>query len=140
MYKLYSALIGIFLAIMIYFNGILSGAAGNNTASVIIHLSGLIAVTLLLIINRKRVNFRKDIPLYIYSAGVIGVFTVISTNISFNSIGASLTFSLSLLGQSVASLFVDHYGLLGMKVAKFQRKKLVGLLLISLGIVVMTLY
>jgi transporter family-2 protein len=140
MYKAYSAIIGVLLAVMILFNGMLSSNLGNNIASVIIHVTGLIAVTCLLVINRKKVNFRRDIPLYLYSAGVIGVFTVISTNISFNSIGASLTFSLSLLEQTIASLIVDHYGLLGMKVIKFQKGKLIGLILISSGIIVMTLY
>lgn len=140
MYKLYSAIIGVLISVMIAFNGMLSGKLGNNLALVIIHLTGLIAVISLLIVYRKKISFRKSIPLYLYSAGIIGVFTVASTNISFNCLGASLTLSLSLLGQSVTSLIMDNYGLLGMKVIKFNKKKLIGLALISAGIVVMAIY
>lgn len=140
MYKLLSALAGVLVAIMIAFNGILSNNIGNNSATVVIHLVGLVGVSFILIVSRKKINVINGIPLYLYSAGAIGVFTVIFTNISFNSLGASLTCALSLLGQSIASIALDHYGLLGMKVVKFKKEKFLGLLLISLGIVIMTLY
>ncbi len=139
-YKLYSALIGVFVAIMIAFNGLLSNNIGNNLAAIIIHLVGLAAIGSAVLFNRKKIIFHRHIPLYLYSAGAIGVFTVIFSNMSFNSLGASLTFSLSLLGQSVASIIVDNYGWLGMKTIKFRKEKIIGLLLISLGIIIMAIY
>lgn len=140
MYKLYSALIGFLLAIMIAFNGMLSSNLGNNLALVIIHSVGLFLITFILIVSKKKIVFLRNIPMYLYTAGFIGVFTVAFTNMSYNNIGASVTFALSLLGQSIASIAVDHYGLLGMKAIKFKKEKLVGLVLISLGIAVMMLF
>ncbi|MEJ9170093.1 DMT family transporter, partial [Bacillus thuringiensis] len=61
-------------------------------------------------------------------------------NISFSVLGASITIALSLLGQSIASIVIDHFGLLGMKVAKCEKKKLIGLCFISSGIIIMTIY
>lgn len=140
MYKSLSALAGVLVAIMIAFNGILSNSIGNNTATVLIHLVGLIGVSFIILASRRKMNIHNGIPLYLYSAGAIGVFTVIFTNISFIRLGASLTCALSLLGQSTASIVLDHYGLLEMKVVRFKKEKIFGLVLISLGIVIMTLY
>lgn len=140
MYKSLSALIGALIAIMIAFNGILSKSIGNNPATVIIHIVGLVCISFILVIRREKISIERKIPLYFYSAGAIGVFTVIFTNISFSYLGASLTCALGLLGQSITSIILDNYGLLGMNVIKFRRKKIIGLMLISLGIVVMILY
>ncbi|MNM77497.1 MULTISPECIES: DMT family transporter [Clostridium] len=140
MYKIYSALIGILITIMIVFNGKLSSSLGNYTAIIIIHLTGLIAMIIWVIVKKQKISFDKNIPLYIYSAGLIGIFTVLFTNMSFNYLGASLTLSLGLLGQSVASILIDHYGFLGAEVVKFNKQKLIGLIAISLGIFIMSVY
>lgn len=140
MYKLYSALIGVLISVMIAFNGILSNNIGNYLSVTVIHIVGLIGISLILIINKIKLNLPKDIPIYLYSAGAIGVFTVLFNNISFTHLGISITLALGLLGQSVASIVIDHYGLLGMKVIKFKKEKILGLTIISLGIVIMALY
>lgn len=140
MNNIISTLIGVLISIMTMFNGVLSNSAGNYTASVIIHSIGLLSVTLILILSKSRIGFGKNIPLFLYSAGTIGVFTVFFTNLSFSALGVSLPLALGLLGQSLASIIVDHFGLLGMKVTKFEKKKCIGLILIVLGIVVMVVY
>lgn len=140
MNNLISAFIGGLIALALMINGVLSDAAGNYTATVIIHTVGLISVILVLLINKSKFKLTKDIPLYLYSAGAIGVFTVLFNNISFIKLGASLPIALGLLGQSITSIIIDHFGLLEMKVVKFNRKKIFGLILITLGIAVMTIY
>ncbi|MEW8956012.1 DMT family transporter [Clostridium sp.] len=140
MYKLYSGIIGVLISIMMAFNGTLSRYTGDYLGSVIIHGIGLIGVILVLIITRSKVTLRKQAPLYLYSAGAIGVFTVLFNNMTFKTIGISLTIALGLLGQSLASIIIDHYGLLEMQVIKFKKKKVFGLILISIGILIMTFY
>ncbi|MBO1583197.1 DMT family transporter [Bacillus sp. XF8] len=140
MYNLLSIIIGALIAIMIPLNGILSEITGNYMSSVMIHIVGLIAIVIVLLISKSKIRIQKGIPLYLYSAGAIGVFTVLFSNISFSALGVSITIALGLLGQSVSSIIIDHFGLLGMKVMKFEKKKMFGLLLISSGIVVMTIF
>jgi transporter family-2 protein len=137
MYNLLSAAIGVLVAIMITFNGMLSKGIGNNWATVIIHIVGFIGIGLILILKKKRIDTPKGIPLVWYTAGAIGVFTVMSTNLTFNYLGASVTFALSLLGQCTASIVVDHFGLLGMERIRLNKKKLIGVSVIALGIVIM---
>jgi len=54
--------------------------------------------------------------------------------------GVSLTLAVSLLGQSLAAIIIDHFGLLGMKKIKFERQKITGLILIVSGIIVMSVF
>ncbi|HSQ87672.1 DMT family transporter [Romboutsia sp.] len=140
MYSLYTGLIGVLISIMVAFNGVLANYIGNNYSSIIIHIVGLLGISFILMLNKNKISIPKNIPLYMYSAGAIGVLTVLFSNISFNALGASVTLSLGLLGQSVSSIMIDNYGLFGMKVNKFNKKKIIGFTLISLGIVIMTFY
>jgi len=135
-----STFIGTLIAIMVMINGTLSNAVGNYTANVIIHVIGLIGVILVLLFSRTTIKISKGIPLYLYSAGAIGVFTVLFNNMSFSALGVSLTLALGLLGQSISSIFIDHFGLLQMSVNRFNTKKTIGLMLIILGIIVMTIF
>lgn len=98
MYKLLSAFIGALIALMIPLNGILAEVIGNYNTSVLIHTVGLIAVIIILLVGRFKLKIYKGIPLYLYSAGAIGVFTVLFTNMSFSALGVSLTIALGLLG------------------------------------------
>ncbi len=120
--NLISAFIGALIAIMTLFNGTLSNTFGNYTSSIIIHVIGLFSITFVLLITRSRIKIQKGIPVYLYSAGAIGVFSVVFSNLSFSKLGVSLTLALGLLGQSLSSIFIDHFGLLGMKVIKFEKR------------------
>lgn len=140
MYNLVSAAVGAIIAIMIVLNGALSNGIGNYSSSVIIHLVGLLSIVLVILFMKKPLQFQKGIPFYLYSAGAIGVLTVLFSNISFMSLGVSVTIALGLLGQSLAAIIIDHYGLLGMKVVKFNKTKSIGLAFILLGSAVMTLF
>lgn len=141
MTQLLAVLNGILITTMTVMNGELASQIGNYHATVFIHLSGLILITLFYIIQRnkfKREN--KKIPLYLYLGGTIGVLTVVFNNLSTMYLGITITLGLSLFAQTTTSLIIDHYGLLG-SAAKhsFNKHKLIGLCSILLGIVAMFL-
>jgi len=138
MNNLLSAFIGALIAIMIMINGTLSNAFGNYTSTVVIHIIGLLSVIFVLLISKSKFKIVKGTPVYLYSAGAIGVFTVLFNNLSFSQLGVSITLALGLLGQSVSSIIIDNFGLMGMKVIKFEKRKFIGLIFIILGILIMT--
>ncbi len=138
MYNFLSLLIGAFISIMIAFNGELSDGLGNHFSLVIIHLIGFLAILGILIFKKIKISFRNSVPLYLYSAGAISVFTVMFNNLSYAALGVSLPIALGLLGQLLTSLAFDNYGILGMRKIPFNMKKLLGLLIILIGISVMT--
>ncbi len=140
MNNLISAFIGALIAIMIMFNGTLSNSFGNYMSTIIIHIVGLFFIVLILILSKSKIKIDSEVPLYLYSAGAIGVFTVLFNNLSFSILGVSIPIALGLLGQSLTSIVIDHFGLLGMKTLKFDKKKYIGLLLIIIGIFIMTIF
>ena len=105
LYNFLSVFIGVLIAVMLPLNGILSELIGKYTASVVIHLVGLIAVIFVLIINKHKIRFDKGIPLFIQCWSDWGIHCSFN-NISFSVLGASITIALSLLGQSIASIVI----------------------------------
>lgn len=138
MYNFLSLLIGTIITIMIAFNGELSNKVGNYSALVIIHLIGFLIIFVILVYKKIKISFRNNLPLYLYSAGAISVFTVMFNNLSYAALGVSLPVALGLLGQLLTSLAFDHYGFLGMKKIKFNNKKFIGFAIIVVGISIMT--
>jgi len=140
MYKISAVFIGILIAIMVSFNGVLSNYTDQYISILIIHLVGLIGVTAILIFKREKMKISKNIPLYLFSGGFLGVFMVFLNNLCFNLIGASLTLSLGIFGQLVLASFIDHFGLFGLSVYKFKKKKVIGFIIILFGLVTMIIY
>ena len=140
MYKLFSLLIGALVAIMVTLNGELSNGLGTYSSLVVIHLIGFIAMLGLMFYKKNKISFRNNIPIYLYVAGGISVFTVMFNNLSYPVLGVSLPVALGLLGQLIASLAFDHYGLLGMPKVHFNNKKIIGLFIIIIGISIMTFF
>lgn len=134
-----SLMVGAITSIMIFFNGSLSDSYGNPMSTVIIHLVGLIAILLMLFLTKSRMRLPKGLPLYLYSAGFVGIGTVMLTNLSYLKLGVSLSLALGLLGQMLFSLLTDHFGLLGMKRMKMNPKKIIGLCIIGIGICIMAI-
>lgn len=139
MYYFLSLLTGILVSVMIAFNGGLAEHYGVYSAAIIIHVTGLIFITAMVLLKKDRVFsilFEKH-SVFLYTGGAIGVLTIVFHNLSFGRISVSAILALGLLGQSVTGLVIDQYGLLGMPKHLFTKGKLVGLFLIIGGIVSM---
>ncbi|MEG0180856.1 MAG: DMT family transporter [Peptostreptococcaceae bacterium] len=130
---------GALLALMVSLNGTVGQASGNYASSVIIHVIGLLGIIVVLIITKSKIKDLKNIPFYMYFGGLIGVLTVIFSNSSFSKLGVSLTSALCLLGQLITSIIIDHFGYFDFPVVKFNKKKIIGLSIIILGIFLMTI-
>jgi len=141
MFYFLSLLTGIIIAVMIAINGGLTGQYGIYMATVIIHLAGLPLTIVLLLIKRDKVFSalfsNSHISWVFFMGGAVGFTTTVFNNLSFGRISVSALLALGLLGQAVTGLVIDQYGLLGMKKHPFSKRKIIGLVLIVLGIVYM---
>ena len=131
------AIVGILYSIMNLFNARLSQAYGNSFATVLIHLAGLVCVLPMAIRHLPR---RRRVPLWMYLGGVLGIFTVVTSNLGITALGVTATLSLTLLGQMACSMAFDQFGLMGFAKTRFKWERAVGLLLIAVGVAVMTLW
>lgn len=137
MYYLISLLTGILISVMVAFNGGLTEIYGIYSATVIIHIAGLLLISSLVIINRER-PFSKRQKWFLYLGGAIGVLTTAFNNLAFGQISVSSIMAAGLLGQSVTGIIIDHFGLMGMPKHPFLKRKIWGLLLIFCGMAAMT--
>ena len=122
-----ATLCGIIVTTMNVFNGQLSDYTGVYLSTVIIHLVGLVTFLIIMKIKNKKVCFEKQIPLYMYCGGCIGVLTVIFNVFAIGKIGASLMTALGLLGQMMTSLLLENKGWLSTSIRKLNKGKIIGL-------------
>ena len=139
MYNILALLIGALISIMISFNSGLEGYVGSTYSVVIIHAVGLIAILIVAAIKREKVVIKESIPFYLFLGGIFGVMLTLVNVITIGSIGVALTTALAVFGQLVFSSLVDHFGLFGLTKYEFNPKKLVGLLIVFVGLVIMTM-
>jgi transporter family-2 protein len=133
MYYFLSLLTGMLISVMVALNGGLTMQYGVYSATVIVHITGLLLISVLLFAKRGR-PFNKRRAWFLYLGGIIGVFTTVFNNFAFGRISVSAILALGLFGQSITGLLIDQYGLFGMAKHPFGRQKIFGLLLILSGI------
>ena len=139
MYNILALLIGALISIMISFNSGLEGYVGSTYSVVIIHAVGLIAILIVAAIKKEKIVIKEAIPFYLFLGGIFGVMLTLVNIITIGGIGVALTTALAVFGQLVFSSLVDHFGLFGLTKYEFNPKKLVGLLIVFVGLVIMTM-
>lgn len=135
MQYLLSFLSAILFSTMSPVNGTLSDAIGPFFSTVLIHIVGIIPATGIVLFRREKLFGVQGIRPAEFLGGAIGVITVVTNNLAFaGGISVSAMVALSLFGQTVTSLIVDQFGLVGMPVKRFDMPKLIGLVCTGLGI------
>ncbi len=142
MFYFLTVLTGILVAIMIAINGSLTAHYGLYTATVIIHISGLIVLIGAFILKKEPIpkdlfTRKRILPLIWYTGGAIGFGTTIFNNVAFGKISISAILALGLLGQSLTSIAIDQWGLFEMPKQPFDTKKLIGYSIILGGIILL---
>jgi transporter family-2 protein len=137
MYKNLALINGVILAIMVFFNGMLASITGPYMSTLIYHVLGLLLIIFISIIKKNRFSNLKEVPLIFLLPGILSVITILLNNISTPKIGVTLAVGVGLFGQLVMSSLVEHFGLFGMPANKIKKEKILGLSIISLGIIFM---
>ena len=137
MYKNLTLINGIILAIMVFFNGMLSNITGPYMSTLIYHTIGLFFIIFISIIKKNRISNLKRIPVILFLPGILSVITILLNNISIPKIGVTLAVGIGLFGQLIMSSLVEHFGLFDMPINKLRKGKILGLSIISIGIITM---
>ena len=132
-----SLLTGLLISVMVAINGVLTERYGVYSATVIIHVAGLILISAWALVKRER-PFAKRQAWHLYLGGAVGVFTTVFNNLAYGRISVSAILALGLFGQSVTGIFIDQYGWMGMPKHPFIKRKLAGFALLLGGIAAMT--
>lgn len=77
----------------------------------------------------------REAPAIAWSGGLMGAFFVAASVALIPRLGVAMTFSLIIAGQMAATLAIDHFGLFGVEVRPINLPKVVGILLITAGVI-----
>lgn len=130
-------LCGVLISIANLSNSKLGEVWGHYYAPIVIHVVGLIVISCL---SRGKFRSFRKIPKVYFLGGVAGLATTLFCNISAAAMGVTLMMVLSLLGQTVSSMIVDGFGIMGLEKKKISKNQVVSLGLITIGAVVMIVW
>lgn len=136
-FYLIAVLGGILIASMLPMNGILTDQYGIYLGTLMIHLIGLFPLVIYAVIKRKSLHLPKGVKVIYLLGGFTGVLTTVFNNVAFGVISMTSIIALSLLGQTITSLLIDHFGWFEMKKRAFPKQKWIGLAFVILGTIVM---
>lgn len=99
---------------------------------------GLGALLLFILATRTPMPTREMVgnaPAWVWFGGLMGALYVATVTVAGPRLGAIAILALSVTGQLVASVVVDHFGLLGFPQQPVGLVKVVGVLLVCAGVV-----
>jgi transporter family-2 protein len=72
-------------------------------------------------------------PLWLWSAGIMGLVVILSITYATPRIGATATIGLLIAGQLAMGAVIDRFGLFGLEQIAIGRPRLLGIALLALG-------
>ncbi len=137
---LVAILAGMSLPVQAVLNAKMGKALGDPIyASLISFVFGAISMfiyALITKVNLGAINQAANVHWPVWLAGTMGAFYVTAVIILTPKLGAALAFSLVTAGQLGVAIILDHYGWLGMPVHIISWPRLVGILLVTVGVVI----
>lgn len=135
---LFALLVGAGLVVQVALNvavgRVLGGAAMGALVNFIV---GTAALGVLLLFLRQPWPGREAfaaVPIWAWFGGLFGAAYVALATFAGPRLGALLLLGLTVAGQMVASLLVDHYGLLGFPQQTVTLQRLLGVAFLAIGI------
>lgn len=138
-YFIFAFLVGIATSVQSGVNSQLRQAVSHPIQAALISFgSGFVVLTVISLALRAPVptmEAMRGISWWKWTGGLLGAIYVTTVIITVPRIGAGNLLSLSVAGQLLAAVILDHYGLLGFKEHGLTIWRLIGVLLIVLGVV-----
>ncbi|MFZ4813896.1 MAG: DMT family transporter [Phototrophicaceae bacterium] len=130
---------GLVLGFQAPMNAVISGRVGLFAGSLIVHIGGLLASLLILLLLRgENISQWQSIPRWYFISGALGVIVVVGFAYSFPQIGAANTVTLVVAGQLIGALLIDQFGWFGATVKAIEPLRIGGTVLLLMGAYLMS--
>ncbi|MBS1794379.1 MAG: DMT family transporter [Acidobacteria bacterium] len=120
-------------------NSKLAGYAGSPiTAAFLSFAVGTLALFVYMLLTGVPLNsigLATGAPLVAWIGGFLGAFFVSVMTTVVPRLGGALTFSLAIGGQMLATLLIDHFGVLGIPEKPINLYRVLGAALITVGVI-----
>jgi bacterial/archaeal transporter family-2 protein len=95
----------------------------------------LAAYVLLLRVPFPPIKTMPELPLWLWSGGLLGAFLVVVSIVLAPKIGAANLMGLMIAGQMVSSIVLDHFGVVGYEIHPTTVWRLIGVAFLVAGVV-----
>ena len=119
-------------------NSRLGKTVGSTEAATISFLVGTVALVLILLVARGGVGNLGDVgraPWWALVGGLLGAVYVTVALVAVRTLGASGLTAVVIGGQLVISVVIDRFGLLGVAKQAVGAQRILGLVLLAVGVV-----
>lgn len=105
-----------------------------SLVSFLVGTAALLAYTLILRIPLPAPNSLNQSPWWVWTGGLLGAFFVTASVIVAPRLGAAITVALIIAGQLLVALALDHFGLLGFPERPLNGWRVLGAILLVIGV------
>ena len=114
--------------------GAMGQRVGGIASSFIIHVSGAIFSGLFLLLRGgEKIRDWTTLPWYMLIAGIFGLILYLTINVTLPRLGSTMMVALIIVGQLLAGVVIDHFGLLGVATRHIDLPRAIGLVVLVLG-------
>ena len=131
-----AALAGLMMAVQGTINSVLGKKIGLAETTFIVHATAAIILVFILFFKNNHINLKvfKEIPWYLYLGGGMGVIITYGVVTSIPKLGVAVTTTAIITAQILTASVIDHLGVLGLEPVSFNWVKLIGILLMAVGV------
>lgn len=142
LYILFALVMGATLSIYLPMNSAVSKHLGSViTANITFFLVALMTSIVIFIFwgEHRTIQNVSKVPSWLYLTGVVSAVMILGATFLIPKIGVRQFFIITVSGQILAALIVSHYGFLGTPTDVITAKKIIGALLVVVGLVFSTI-
>lgn len=133
----FSILAGILVSLQGVFNTRVSEKIGQWETTSLVHLSGFVfSILILLLFGKGNMGKIGEVNPYYLLGGVFGVIIVFSVIQGISLLGTTFAVAILLVTQLLVSATIDYFGLFGTQAVRFDFTKVLGVMVMILGIVI----
>ncbi len=112
----------------------ISAKVGGAASSLVVHVSGaFISIVVLLARGGEQIGNWREIPWYMWFVGAFGVLLYLTISYTMPRLGATAAIAMIIIGQLIAGLIIDQFGLFGLAVRQVDPTRLLAVALLLAG-------
>jgi transporter family-2 protein len=145
--KIIWIIIALLAGVFIPMQGGLNGLLGKEIkspihASLISFIIGTAAIALYIVLTRQTVSLEgvKNVPWYVWFAGLLGAFSISVIILTMPKLGPGLTMGLVVAGQMLISVGLEHFNILVTQPHPISFLRVAGILLIVGGVILIRVF
>jgi transporter family-2 protein len=137
---------GMLIGIMLLLSGLASEVFGPFKGTFYFHLTGFAAIGMAFLILRRNAPITTGAPMrtpfayWFILPGIVNVCITYTNSIVVPRIGLTVALAAAMLGQLIMSGIMSQYGLLQTPKQAFNSRRLLGLVVIAIGLWLMVRY